>query len=86
MCICRCPIPGCSCKSFVLKDLEEDEDTAEKISQNLAKKLTVPLSQEETENMDTEDLDPTLTEIDPDESDDDNARPSTSNAESQELF
>lgn len=32
--IFRCPCLGCSCRSFTLKDIVEDEEIAEKITQN----------------------------------------------------
>lgn len=77
--MCRCPLQGCSCSSFTINDLEEDEDMATRISQSLAKKKTsveasVP---QDTEDMETED-----------EDDGDTMEADTENddTQSQELF
>lgn len=44
----RCPFLGCSCISFTIKDLEEDDEIALRITQNSAR-------QRESEETDTED-------------------------------
>jgi len=49
----RCPCLGCSCRSFSAKDLEEDEETAERISHSQARaRVSEALATEDAETDD----------------------------------
>lgn len=78
--MCRCPLPGCSCRSFTINDLEEDDDMATRISHSLARKKTsVEVSvPQDTEDMETEDEDEGDDAIEVDTENED--------TQSQELF
>lgn len=45
---------GCSCRSFTIKDLEEDEEVAAKISQNLARNRESQALADDGDDTDTE--------------------------------